>query len=180
MNTAIPPNASWPDFALNRAIAESSRVAAANRASIVFGGNLAPVNPAGLTAPTSAVVAVIALTPKVSGRFYFNFTLGYTDSAADTVTAAVSVGPAVTIAGGTLLNNITWESSAITIAGFVSAQTPDIYGATFATGNLTQTMKLSGLTAVTPVGTPALIVLSVSAAHNLSGMSLVASAFELA
>ena len=176
---AVPPIMSAYDFALARAVGESSRQASANRASLVFGTNTAPVAPANLVAPANAILAAIALTPKVSGRFQFNFVLNFTDSAADSVGLAVTAGAAVAVTGGTLLNNIYWESSPITAAGFAALQTPCIWGQTFAAGNLTQSATLTGLTAALAVGVPALIILTVAATHNLSGMDLTASAFEL-
>ena len=178
---AVPPIMSAYDFALARAVGESSRQASANRASLVFGTNTAPVAPANLVAPSNAVLAIIGIIPKVSGRFYFTFGFSFTDSAADSVGLSVGAGSSVgtTVAGGTLTNGILWESSPITLTGFTSAQTPAIWGQTFAAGNLTQSATLAGLTAPLAVGIEALIVLTVAATHNLSGMDLTASAFEL-
>jgi hypothetical protein len=173
------PASSLYDFQLARAVGESGRQASANRASLVFGANTAAVAPANLVAPANVILAAIELTPKVSGRFVFMFGFSFTDSAADSVGLAVTAGPAVAVTGGTLLNNIVWESSPITAAGFAATQTPAIWGQTFAAGNLTQSATIAGMTATLPVGTPALIILSVSATHNLSGMDLTASAFEL-
>jgi len=175
-----PPAANVADFAQAMALGAASRQATDNRAAIVFGAQATAVAPANVAAPTNFNIAAIALTPRVSGRFQYDFTLVYTDSAADTVTGGIGlITPYTSVSGGTLLNKIYWESSPITITGGTILAAPGIYAATFATGNLQQTMAVGGITPTAPLGVPLLIVLQVTAAHNLSGMSLVASAFEL-
>jgi hypothetical protein len=175
-----PPTANVADFAQAMALGAASRQATDNRAAIVFGAQTTPVAPANVSAPTSFLIAAIALTPKVSGRFQYDFTLIYTDSAADTVTGVIGiVSPYTSVSGGTLLNKVYWESSPITISGGTILAAPGTYAATFGAGNLQQTMVMGGLSPTAPLGVPLLIILEVTAVHNLSAMSLVCSAFEL-
>jgi hypothetical protein len=175
-----PSQQEMGDFAQSQAGGASARRAAENRGTIVFGANAAPVAPANVAAPTSFNIAVIALTPFVSGRFMFNFNFSFTDSAADTTTTTVGlISPYTSVSGGTLLNHIYWESSPITISGAVILANMAEDVRTFGAGNLGQTVQLSGISFTAPLAVPCLLVLQVTATHNLSAMLLTASAQEL-
>lgn len=177
----MPPMASVADFA-------QAMAGGAGRAAQLFKNtsaptNTAPVTPAGLTAPSSAIVAVFVLTPVVTGRFLFDYNLTYTDSAADTVLASVSIFHGVSsVTGGTVVGGpppaaeFIWESGAMALVGGSAVGVPATYTATFATGNLTQTLNLSGLALSF---TDTWLVLEISATHNLSAMNLSASCFEV-
>ena len=143
--------------------------------------NVAPVVPAGLTAPSSAVVALFQMTPVVTGRFMYNFELAYTDSAADTVTGNVNIYHGVTsVSGGTVVGtppapSFVWESSAITVTGGSSVGNPSTSSSTFAAGNLTRNLNMQGI--AISFSTMWLIFF-ITATHNLSAMSLSASCAE--
>lgn len=172
-----PPTASVADFALAYA-----RAVAAGGGANDFAGLAIPVSLGDLTAPSSATLAVIQLPSVRSGRFQFNFQLDYTDSAADTVVLGVGViqGYTVGATGGTLTTGVRWESGAIVDpTGGALTGAPGIYGCTFAAGNLRHTASVMGVAVGLPNAANA-ILLKVSAAHNLSLMSLTASAYELA
>lgn len=174
----IPSNpfASVADIALAQAAGGRSAQLKTNGS---FPTSHLPVSPANLTAPTAAVVAVFALIGKVTGRFNFDFNLVFTDSAADTVTASVALFTGVTsVTGGTTVGAFTWESSAITVVGGAAIDIPTAYTAALPAGGLTQTMGLQGVAVAATPTTPIWLIMSVSATHNLSAMTLNAFAYE--
>lgn len=182
MNPSVvhPAFASVADFQQAYAAGQAGRSAAANRLSIVAAAGQNLVTPASVSGPLSAeTMAVIPFTAKVTGFVMVGFTFAFTDSAADTVSAGVGVLTGVTnVTGGTVTNGIRWRSGAITITGGSLANAVDIQNATFATGNLSQTIHMGG-PAICPVGTPAWITLGVSCTHDLSGLILNAWAYEI-
>lgn len=182
MNAALvpmPPVASVADMALGQA-GNGRGIQLFRNTSVPT--NVAPVSPAGLTGPSSAIVALFQMVPTTMGRFQYAFVLDYTDSAADTVTASVSIFHGVTsVTGGTVVGGpapapeFIWESSPMALVGGSAVGVPATYSATFAAGNLTQTLNLSG---IVESSVEMWLVLEVSATHNLSAMALSASCAE--
>lgn len=176
-----PPMANVADFA-------QANAGGAGRAAALFRNTSLPTNtasvaPAGLTAPSGAIVALFEMLPTVTGRFQFDFNLTYTDSAADTVLASVSIFHGVTsVTGGTVVGGpppapeFIWESSPMALVGGSAVGVPATYSATFGAGNLTQTLNLSGM-ALSFANM--WLVLEITATHNLSAMQLSASCAEV-
>jgi hypothetical protein len=176
-----PPIASVADFQLAFARGQAATVAANNRANIVGGANSVPVAPANLTAPSSAIVAAIPITPRVSGQMAFYFNLVYVVSGAIPVSAAVTTyeGQTGGLTGGTNTGGVIWESGPITAptgGGFFT--TPSLYSQTDPAGGLTQTIMLSGVAPMLPNILGAILFV-ITTADNLSGMQLTAGAYEL-
>jgi len=176
----MPGQQEMADFAASMAGGVGARSAGVRNTAVPT--NVAPVSPANLTAPSSAVVALFHMKPVITARFMFDFQLLYTDSAADTVLSSVSIfGGVTSVSGGTNVGGpapapiFTWESSAITVTGGAPVAVPSTQSATFATGNLSQTLSHSGLF-VAPG--EFWLVFAISATHNLSAMTLSASCGE--
>lgn len=171
----LPPVASVADFAQAQARAVVGGAAVANNIAALAN----PVVPANLVAPSSTPVAVVELPSVGRGRFQFSVTMTFTDSIADTVTAAVANYTAFTPStGGTVTSGVRWASSAITAAAGTLQGAPGIYRAVFPTTAEGQTMVLSGI-AIGVAGIPNQLVFAVSAAGTLSGLNLLVSVREL-
>jgi hypothetical protein len=160
------------DVALARALAQSS----------VVSSNLAfatAATPAGLTAPSAVVLAATLFTPMGTSVALVTFDLFYTDSAADTVSVAVSLVPnATAIAGGappTIGEGFLVENggTAVSVTGG-SPITVGTYSKANSTGPIATSLSFNlYLTMPTStIGEMYGVVFKISAAHNLSAMTL--------
>jgi hypothetical protein len=170
----LPPVASVADFALAQATGAASRGALRNRAGLTT-----PLSPAVLVAPASAIVAAITLKSVASGVFMVSASMDYSDSAPDSVTAAIIVKSAVTsIVGGTTTTGVQWASSPIVATGGTLDGIAGLYGEAFGAGNLTHTIMMAGL-AFGVSQAEMSFLFEIIAAGTITPGALLMSAYEL-
>jgi hypothetical protein len=171
-----------PDFNLAYQNAQRAALVAANAAytqQVVSPGNLA--------APTNAVVAAVALTPKASGLYQFSAQLTLTAAGADTGLALVLesiTGAGVTVIGGTNTNakgGLVYETAGHLITfGATPVQTNIAGDSAPVSGGVITTRKVSGMVQL-PLGAQSALALlrSSTGGINYTALALSASFVEL-
>jgi hypothetical protein len=166
---AIPMEVSQADLALVRSTAshaESPSFLLATGATI-----------ASLTAPNHVIIAGTIITPSNEGNVSFDMTLAFTDSASDTLTLTFSIVPLATaISGGAVAENWNvWNGTPVVITSVDSPEVVQVLSKTVGAAADLVTVHFSfALPLEIPVG----FTVALTAAHNLSAMTLNATLAE--
>jgi hypothetical protein len=169
------------------ALAQARGAAAASQARnglfTIGGDQQAPIALDAVTGPQSAYYfATLPFVARYSGRVQFLVSIGFTDSAADTVACAATVITAPTsITGGTVTNGIRFAAGgAITVTGGTTPQGADFWQEAFGAGNLVRTAKLAGVAQLAVGATNLSLGFAINCTHDLTSLGCLVSAWEIA
>jgi hypothetical protein len=142
------------------------------------------VPPDNVAAPSTYIVAAVAVTPQASGIFVANFQLSVIASAADTASSVLRgrPGPGVVVAGGTLQNGVRYSAgSPVTAVG--GGATVTIGGenaVSLPAADLFASFTLAGFFQAPLGGTSSIeVLLNSSGGKNYSSLLLSGGVFEL-
>lgn len=138
-------------------------------------------------APAAVILAAFLVTPLRTGVFKVIVNYSFTDSAADTVSIGITAQATETaFSGGTLITPAgapmalrTADAGAVTATASGGAQINAVASTTLG-GAGPGVVNVTAVTQALPLGVPSIVLVKVTATHNLTAQTITASCSETA